>query len=81
MTPENTRKIVEEELLKVAPDAELAILAPDADLREALDLDSMDFQNFVANLSHRIGSRIEEDEYGQLSTLDQCVSFLAKDKS
>ncbi|GAA0594903.1 acyl carrier protein [Kutzneria viridogrisea] len=76
MTPEQSREIVVAELLRVAPDAEMDGLAPDTDLRSALELDSLDFQNLVANLSRRTGLRIEEEDYEQMSTLDRCISFL-----
>lgn len=34
-----------------APDADLSTVRDDEDLREALDLDSMDFMNFVIGLA------------------------------
>ena len=41
-------------LAGIAPEAELEALDPNADLREALDLDSMDFLNFVIRLHQRL---------------------------
>ena len=47
--------IVREELGNIAPDVDLETIDPRADLREALDIDSMDFLNFVTAIHHRIG--------------------------
>ena len=42
-------------LAGIAPEADLAHVGDDEDLREALDLDSMDFLNFVIGLHERTG--------------------------
>ena len=52
-------------------------LAPDADLRDTLGLDSLDFLSFIETLSERTGRRIDEDDYPQLATLASAVKFLA----
>lgn len=40
-------------LARIAPDTDPAALDVDADLREELDLDSMDFVNFAALVAER----------------------------
>jgi acyl carrier protein len=77
MTPEQARQAVEESLVQVAPDADLGLLGPDADLRDTLELDSLDFLNVVEALSERTGRRIEEDDYPQLATMASAIKFLA----
>ena len=77
MTPEQARHAIEESLIQVAPDADLASLGPDADLRDTLQLDSLDFLNIVEALSERTGRRIEEDDYPQLATMASAIKFLA----
>ncbi|MBP1092677.1 acyl carrier protein [Bradyrhizobium diazoefficiens] len=52
--------IVKEELNNIAPEVDLATVDPAADLREAIDIDSMDFLNFVTALHHRTGIDIPE---------------------
>ncbi|HET6504917.1 MAG TPA: phosphopantetheine-binding protein [Amycolatopsis sp.] len=59
-----------------ASEGELNSLGPDENLREALELDSIDFLSFVEHLSTVTGHRIEEDDYPRLSTLNSCVDFL-----
>jgi acyl carrier protein len=77
MTPDQARQLIEEAAARVAPDADLAGLAPDADLRDGLELDSLDFLRFVEILTERTGRQITEDDYQQLATLASSVKFLA----
>ena len=42
-----------------------------------LDLDSMDFLNFVVGLHAALGVDIPEADYAKLATLDGCVEYLA----
>jgi acyl carrier protein len=59
-----------------ASEGELASLSRDENLREALELDSIDFLSFVERLSAATGHRIEEEDYPRLATLNSCVDFL-----
>ncbi|GAA1804869.1 hypothetical protein GCM10009682_28250 [Luedemannella flava] len=77
MTPDDTERLIRTALHEIAPDADLAALAPDADLRETLNLDSLDFLQLVELLSARTGHRIDEDDYPRLATLRQAVAFLS----
>jgi acyl carrier protein len=61
---------------EIAPEAELGELAPDAVLRDELDLDSMDYLNFVIGLHKRLGVDIPEADYPKLSTLDGAIAYL-----
>ena len=70
------RKIVQEELNNIAPEVDLKTVDPAADLREAIDIDSMDFLNFVTALHHRTGVDIPEIDYPKLATLSGIVSYL-----
>lgn len=69
--------MIKEVLGEIAPEADLDALPPDADLRESLELDSMDFLNFAEKLSKRSGRRIDEDDYPRLGTLAAGSAFLA----
>ena len=71
------RKVVQEELSNIAPEVDLASIDPAADLREALDIDSMDFLNFVTAIHHRLGVEIPELDYPKLFTLDGAVAYIA----
>jgi acyl carrier protein len=63
-------------LAGIAPEADLSTVGESADLREALDLDSMDFLNFIIGLSQGSGVSIPEADYPQLFTLQGIVRYL-----
>lgn len=77
MTPQQARELVERALVQVAPDADLTALASDADFRDILELDSLDFLSFVEALSDISGYRIEEDDYPAFSSVAGGARFLA----
>jgi acyl carrier protein len=76
MSDIDIRKVVEEELGNIAPEADLAALDPQADLREALDIDSMDFLNFITAIHHRLGVNVPELDYPKLVTLAGAVKYV-----
>jgi acyl carrier protein len=78
VTPDEIRAAVLAALGDVAPEADLARLDPDAELRDALDLDSMDFLRFVQRLAAATGVEVPESDYGQLATLAGCVRYLVR---
>lgn len=77
MTPQDARELVKQAVIEVAPDADLDAYGDEADLRDDLQFDSLDFLNFVEILSDRSGHRIEEDDYPNLATVEGCVHYLA----
>lgn len=77
MTPDEARDLMREALRQVAPDADFDSLPGDTSLRDDLELDSLDFENLVTQLSERSGHRIDEDDYSRLTTLGGCVAYLA----
>jgi acyl carrier protein len=76
MNPEQIRAIVLQKLAAIAPEAELATLDPEADVREALDLDSMDILRFATALHDALGVEIPEPAYAQLTSVRKCVDYL-----
>jgi acyl carrier protein len=76
MTREAIRAAVLDVLGKIAPEADLTALPPDAVLRDELDIDSMDFLNVVIALHERLGIEIPEADYPRLATLAGCVEYL-----
>lgn len=79
MTPDEARKMIEEVLADIVPGTDFTALDADADLRESLELDSMDFLTFVTALSDGSGRRIDEDDYPRLATMNAGVAFLTEE--
>ncbi|MCZ7606997.1 MAG: phosphopantetheine-binding protein [Planctomycetota bacterium] len=63
-------------LLKIAPEVDAAEIKPDVDLRDQLDIDSMDHLNFVIAMAKQFGLEIPEKDYPRLTTLDDCVAYV-----
>ncbi len=61
----------------IAPEADLSALRSDADLRDELDIDSMDFLRFVVGIQERLGVAIPEADYPRVRTLDGCAAYVA----
>lgn len=78
MIPDEIRAHVVHALAKVAPEARSLTLAPAVNLRDQLDIDSMDFLNFVIALHGDLGVEIPETDYQHLVTLDGAVRYLAE---
>lgn len=64
-------------LAEVAPEADLAGLKPDVSFRDQLDLDSMDYLNFVIRIHEVFGVDIPESDYPKYATLKGCVEQLS----
>jgi acyl carrier protein len=75
MTPDAIRKLAIDALSDIAPDTDPATLRGDEDIREALDIDSMDFLNFVTALHTNTGVPIPEEDYPRLFTLDGVANY------
>ncbi len=77
MTRDEIRTVIRTILGGIAPEVDLAQVRPDLDLRDELDIDSMDFLRFVIALSAKLGVEVPESDYPQIRTLDGCVGYLA----
>lgn len=77
MNDTEIRALAADVLAGIAPEADLATVRDDEDLREALDLDSMDFLNFVIGLSERSGRPIPEADAPRLFTMAGIVTYLS----
>lgn len=76
MTPDEIKKVIVEALTRIAPEISPASIRPDVQFRDDLDLDSIDFLNFVLALHERLGVDIPAADYSKLSTLDRAVQHL-----
>ncbi len=77
MSPDQIRQIIFRLLKRIAPESEPSELAPDENIRRALDIDSFDALNFFIQLHDELGVTIPESDYGQLNTLEEIVHYLS----
>ena len=73
---ETTEAVLRDVIAGVAPEADLDALDPKADLREVLDIDSMDFPNVMIALHKRLGVEIPEADYPKLFTFEGAIAYL-----
>jgi acyl carrier protein len=72
------RRILLDALRRVAPEADAGALAPDADLREELEIDSIDVLNLAIALHEATGIEIPERDYPELATLARGAAYLRR---
>jgi acyl carrier protein len=76
MNPDEIRAIALATLYGIAPELEGEELAADQPLRNQVDLDSMDWLNFLIGLHQKLKVDIPEADYVKLVTLDDVVAYL-----
>jgi len=77
VTRKELEAVVKRVLAGIAPEADLEALDPAADLRESLDLDSMDFLNFLVGLREETGIEVPDADVPRVATLASCLDYLA----
>ena len=63
-------------LQAIAPEVDVEILKLAAPLRRQVDLDSMDWLNFLISLHQHFGVNIPESDYADLISLSDVVNYL-----
>ncbi len=76
MNDEDIRSSVLDLLHKVAPETDPTTLDPRADIRDALDIDSMDFLRFVVSVHDALHVDIPEADYPKVRTLEGFLGYL-----
>lgn len=77
MTEQQVRDAVLDALRSVAPEAEPSGLRGDVPLQDQLDIDSMDFLNFVVGVHERTGVDVPDSDYREMATIDGAVALVA----
>jgi acyl carrier protein len=76
MNDQEIRNAVVDALRSIAPESDPATLDDKARLRDALDLDSMDFLNFVIAVHDTLKVDIPESDYPKIQTMGDAVAYL-----
>lgn len=77
MTRDQIKQLVLNVLGEIAPEADPSSIRLDVSLRDQLDVDSVDYLNFIVGLHKELGVEIPESDYSKMSTLDRCIDYLA----
>ena len=81
MSRDDIRNEVVAELIAIAPEVEEGDLSDSELLRDQVDLDSMDWLNFLVGLHTRLSVDIPEADYRKLTTLDTLVAYLSEKRA
>jgi acyl carrier protein len=76
MTQQELRSTVLATLTAIAPEVEADALVADRPLRDQVDLDSMDWLNFLIGLHKKLQVEIPEADYSRLRTLNDLLGYL-----
>ena len=77
MTKDEIAAALADELGRIAPEVPFDEVGRGENIREAFDIDSMDFLNLVTALHKRLGVDIPETDYDRLETIDTMIGYLA----
>lgn len=77
MNPEPLSTTVMNLLRAIAPELEPDTLDPARPLRSQVDLDSMDWLNFLVSLHEHFGVTIPETDYARLVSFNDVLDYLA----
>ncbi len=78
MTTDELKAAVLTALTDVAPEADAASVRFDLDLRDQVDMDSMDSLNFLIAVHQQLSVDIPEADWAHLHTLGELVDYLAE---
>lgn len=77
MTEDQLKEMIFRGLQQIAPEADPTALLPNEDIREALDVDSYDFLQFLIAISEQTGVEIPEADYEKVFTLAGLIRYLS----
>lgn len=76
MTNDELQKNILRILGAIAPEADLNSIKPAVPFRDQLDLDSMDFLNFVIAMHKEFKVEIPEADYAKVASLEGCTVYI-----
>ena len=77
MTEAEIRQLVRDALSNIAPEVDVDAIDPAKDLRDQIDIDSVDFLNFVIGLHKELNVDIPDADVAKLASLNGCVTYLS----
>lgn len=75
MNEDEIRAVLLRILQEMVPEEDVAKLKPNVRIRDQIDLDSMDFVNFLVAVDEQLGVETPEKDYPKLATLDRCIAY------
>jgi len=76
MDESTIRDAISRTLASIAPEVSLEQIVATVPLRDQIDLDSMDWLNFIVGLHEQLHVDIPEADYRKLRTLNDLIAYL-----
>jgi acyl carrier protein len=76
VSDDELRTLILREVGNIAPEIDLAQIDPASNLREQVDLDSMDMLNLLIAIHGATGVDIPEADYAKMTSVDDAVAYL-----
>ncbi|HSJ83234.1 MAG TPA: acyl carrier protein [Acidimicrobiia bacterium] len=76
MTPEQARRVIFDVLADIAPEVDESTVDDDHDLTEQLDLDSMDYLNWMVGINEETRVDIPQRDVSEFLTIAGAVAYL-----
>lgn len=76
MNRSELQQLIFQEIANIAPEIEPDMVDSDEDLREELDIDSMDFMILTVALGKRLGIPIPDTDHHLLNSINNLLSYL-----
>jgi acyl carrier protein len=70
------KALILREIGNLAPEVELGQIDSAANLREQVDLDSMDMLNLLIGIHQATGVDIPEADYAKMTSIDNAIAYL-----
>lgn len=78
MNRDELKRILLDELNAIAPEVDAASLVADKPLRSQVDLDSVDWLNYLVALHGKLRIEIPDADAAKLTTLDRLTAYCAQ---
>ena len=76
LTRGELKQIIVRRLRLLASEADVDALRPHDDICETLEVDALDFHNFLRSVKEEIGIEVPEQHYTDINTLEKLSTYL-----
>ena len=81
MTADEIKRRLVSHLAKIASDVDVGTIDENADLRDELDIDSLDFLRFMKAIKEDLGVAVPEEDYAKVRSLAGAAAYVAAKKA
>jgi acyl carrier protein len=76
MSQEECKQLILKHLREIAPEEDVATLRPHDDICESLEIDKLEFHDFLRALGRDVGVDIPDQDASHVNTIDRLAKYL-----